>query len=323
MFEQHKVASGDNYLPVQKRLKKVQSGVVVSVSLSMHKESLYQPFEIVYQELDDCPKSAHRHNFFELVYIAGGTGKQCINNNNFNYQTGQMFLITPEDCHSFEVETTTKFVFIRFNDIYLKSQKQNDIRDTEWIKRMEYILYNASHQPGCILCNPGDKILVKAMIESALGELANKQLYHYEIIAQVVNTIITIVARNIAMALPDKVSDSTGNTVMNIINYIQENIYVPEKLRLDVISGHFGISEGYLGKYFKKHTGETLQQYVINYKLKLVETRLQHSDMRINEIVNELGFTDESHLNRLFKKYKGVNPSAFRKQQMQEMLLNN
>ena len=38
------------------------------------------------------------------------------------------------------------------------------------------------------------------------------------------------------------------------------------------------------------------------YKLKLVENRLLHSEMRINEIAAELGFTDESHLNKLFKK---------------------
>jgi AraC-like DNA-binding protein/mannose-6-phosphate isomerase-like protein (cupin superfamily) len=280
----------------------------------MHRESLYQPFEIVYKELDVCPKSAHKHNFFELVYILDGTGKQCINDNNFDYHAGHMFLITPEDCHSFEIEQTTQFVFIRFNDIYVKSQHQPGERDTEWIKKMEYILNNASHQPGCILCNPPDKIFVKAMVESVLGELTGKQLYHFEVVAQVVNTLITIVARNIAMTLPTKVSDSTGNTIMKILNYVQENIYNSDQLRLDVISDHFGIAEGYLGRYFKKHTGESLQQYIINYKLKLVETRLQHSDMRINEIVNELGFTDESHLNRLFKKYKGINPSAFRKQ---------
>ena len=279
----------------------------------MHKESLYQPFEIEYKEFSEGESSAHKHNFFELVYIVEGTGEQCINNNQYNYRAGNMFLITPEDCHSFKIATTTIFFFIRFNDAYIKSQKQHN-KENEWIQRMEYILHNASHQPGCILCNPGDKILVGALIQSIVGEVENRQLYHQEITAQIVNTIITVIARNIALTMPEKVSDSTTNVVMNIINYIQENIYSPERLRADQISDHFGISEGYLGKYFKKHTGENLQQYMINYKMKLVETRLLHSDMRINEIVSELGFTDESHLNRLFKKHKGLTPTSFRKQ---------
>lgn len=285
----------------------------------MQKKSLYQPFELEYKEMDECPKSTHQHNFFELIYILDGTGTHSINNNHFSYNAGHMFLITPEDMHSFAVETTTKFVFIRFNHIYIRSQK-GDGRDTEWIRRMEFILNNASHQPGCILCNTRDKGLVKVMIESAVDELANKQLYHHEIVAQVVNTLIAIVARNIALLLPEKVGDNIDKTVQNIAGYIQENIYDPEKLRLETISSHFGLSDGYLGKYFKKHTGESLQQYIMNYKLRLVEIRLQFSDMRINEIVSELGFTDESHLNRLFKKHRGVNPTAFRKQQLQEAL---
>src|ERR1700745_597240 len=78
----------------------------------MQKESLYQPFEIHYSKVDVCPKSAHKHNFFELVYIASGTGVQCINENQFNYQPGHLFLITPDDCHSFQIGTTTELVFI-------------------------------------------------------------------------------------------------------------------------------------------------------------------------------------------------------------------
>lgn len=281
----------------------------------MQKESLYQPFEIHYSKVDVCPRPAHKHNFFELVYIASGTGIQCINENLFHYQPGHLFLITPDDCHSFQIGTTTELVFIRFNDLYVRSQQQNDLRQIEWTKKLEYILHNASHQPGCILRNPPDKILVKAMMESLLGEWTNKQLYHHEIISQIVNTVITIVARNIGLTMPNKVTDNTGSTVVQLLNYIQENIYDAEKLKTEIIAGHFGIADGYLSRYFKKHTGESIQQYIINYKLKLVETRLQHSDMRINEIVNELGFTDESHLNRLFKKYKGLTPTAFRKKQ--------
>lgn len=132
-------------------------------------------------------------------------------------------------------------------------------------------------------------------------------------IDQLVNTMITIVARNIALKLPEKVDDNTDQHAVKFINYIQENIYSPELLRASVMSAKLGIAQGYLGKFFKKHVGEGIQQYITNYKLTLVETRLLHSNMRINEIVLELGFTDESHLNRLFKKYKGVSPTEYRK----------
>ncbi|MCF0065836.1 AraC family ligand binding domain-containing protein [Dyadobacter chenwenxiniae] len=58
-------------------------------------------------ELEEFPKSTHKHSFFELVYIISGSGKQCINENEYHYKPGQMFLITPEDSHSFDVETVS------------------------------------------------------------------------------------------------------------------------------------------------------------------------------------------------------------------------
>jgi AraC-like DNA-binding protein len=73
------------------------------------------------------------------------------------------------------------------------------------------------------------------------------------------------------------------------------------------------MSETYLGRFFKNQTNETLQQYIENYKLKLIESRLTHSSMRITEIADQLGFTDKSHLNRFFKKFHSMPPSQFRK----------
>jgi AraC-like DNA-binding protein len=99
---------------------------------------------------------------------------------------------------------------------------------------------------------------------------------------------------------------------MDILQYIQHNIYYPEKLKAESISDNFGISNAYLGRYFKKHTSETMQQYITNYKTKLIEHRLKFSDKRINEIADEFGFTDESHLNKYFRKQKGKSPKAYR-----------
>lgn len=275
----------------------------------MKKESLHEPFEIVSKTLDVCPKPGHQHSFFELIYIVSGTGRQCINKNQFSYRAGHLFLITPEDCHSFEIETTTQFFFLRFNDIYIQSSALS----TGSIQRLEFILQNANHQPGCILKNLPDKSLVKPLVEAIVREYENRDLYNKELIQQLVNTLIVVVARNIARYMPEQVSERTDEKAVDILNYIQNNIYFPEKIRAEAVSRHFGISETYLGRFFKKHTAETMQQYITGYRVRLIESRLQHSDMRMTEIAQELGFTDESHLNKFFRKQKGSSPTAFRK----------
>ncbi|MRX39468.1 helix-turn-helix domain-containing protein [Flavobacterium sp. LC2016-23] len=277
----------------------------------MNDKNLYLPFEVDFKEFEQFPKIDRKNNFFELIYVVDGTGIQIINNNKFQYQKGNLFLVTPQDVHSFEILTPTKFFFLRFNEYYIKTNSKNGHEET--ILRMEYILQNASHRPGCILKNKRDKPLIALLIESIISEQLNQQIYRQKITEQIVNTIITVVARNIALKLPKNIKESTGEMVLEILHYIQENIFNPKELKSDKISVHFNISLHYLGKYFKKQTGETLQEYISNYKLRLIEARLLNSDMRINEIADELHFSDESHLNKVFRKHKGMNPSEFRK----------
>jgi AraC-like DNA-binding protein len=277
----------------------------------MTDKNLYLPFEVDFKELEQFPKTIRKNNFFELIYVVDGTGIQIINNNKFQYRKGNLFLVTPQDVHSFEILTVTKFFFLRFNEYYVKANSQNP--QSETVLRMEYILQNASHRPGCILKNKIDKPLIASLIESIINEQSNQQIYHQKIIEQIGNAIITVVARNIALKLPKNIKETTGEMVLEILHYIQENIYDPKQLKAIVISEQFNISLHYLGKYFKKQTGETLQEYISNYKLRLIEARLLNSDMRINEIADELHFSDESHLNKVFRKHKGINPSEFRR----------
>lgn len=277
-------------------------------------QHLYKPFEIEYKELNECPVDQHRHTFFELIYIVKGTGTQHVNQHVLEYYPENLFLVMPQDIHHFKVRSTTAFLFIRFNDIYLEAQRAKDNHGNlgDWIQKLEYIFQHNTHMAGCIIRDQNDKPLVRALIDAVLREYINQKNFHREMVQQLINTIITVVARNISMVLPAKNPESSAVS-LDIVNYIHQHIYSPELLKAAPLAAHFNISLNYISEYFKKQTGENLQTYIANYKVKLVETRLQYSDMRMNEIVAELGFTDESHLNRTFKKYKGLSPSAFRK----------
>lgn len=253
--------------------------------------------------------AANTHIAFSSLFIVSGTGKQCINKSKFTYKPGHLFLLTPDDSHYFEILTETQFLFIRFNPFYIKDRGLSG----ETARHLDFLLKNAGQAPGCILKTDEDRAIVKPIMQAIISEKEKNGLYSKALLQQYINTIIVIAARNVAMSMPDDVDENTEEKTLDILQYIQANIYFPEKLKAKVIADKAGISENYLGQYFKKHTGETMQQYIINYKLKLIENRLLHSNMRMVEIANELGFNDESHLNRIFKKYRRMNPSDFRK----------
>jgi AraC-like DNA-binding protein len=234
-----------------------------------------------------------------------------VNESGFDYVSGHLFLITPGDAHHFDIKEETILLFVRFNEAYIGSSKlQERSRQS-----MAYILKNANHQSGCILKNKGDQILAKSIMEAVIREHNERDFHHHELLLQFIDTVLMLIVRNIATRLPEKVNENTEEKALEILQYVQANIAQPEKIRAKVISQQFGISEHYLGRYFKKHTNETLQDYIMHYKLRMVESRLLHSNLRLNEIADSLGFTDKSHLARLFKKYNGVSPAQYKKQQ--------
>ena len=72
------------------------------------------------------------------------------------------------------------------------------------------------------------------------------------------------------------------------------------------------ISESHFRRIFKKSTGLSPVQYLIECRISLAKQLLLTTGMRVNEIGRELHFEDEFHFSRTFKKRVGVSPNKFR-----------
>lgn len=273
----------------------------------MKKENMHQSVEVIYKKVEDCPLMNLQLSFFQMVYVISGTGFLHINGNAISYQTGNLMLLTPNDYHTFDITTTTEFLLVKLNSEYVKEYKSKSI------DHIECLLHYASHLSGCILKRKEDEFLVKSISESLVHAIQNKDIYDEDLITHYVNALIVIAARNIAKIKPLGVKEITDKRILEIINYIQANIFFPQKIKVSVLAAKFDISDTYLGSYFKNHCGETIQSFVSNYKIRLIEYRLSFSDMRINEIVDEFGFSDESHLNKFFKKHRNISLTGYRK----------
>lgn len=277
----------------------------------MVKDHLMEPFELVLREpLEVCPRGIHTHTFFELVYIRTGSGKQLINHSELAYATGDLFILAPNDTHIFNIAEPTQFFFVRFNPHYIRSGvEKNSLQE-----RLDEMLSHVGQIPGPAILTARDMASAGSILEMLIAEHLENGLYHKELTIQLVNSLLTLIARNLARSYPQKIGEKSDDKAIAILEYIQTHIHTPEMLKIPVISDHFHITENYLGRYFKKQTAESLQEYIQKYRIRLIENRLLHSNMRISEIADEFGFADKSHLNRIFKKYNGINPSDFRKQ---------
>ena len=73
------------------------------------------------------------------------------------------------------------------------------------------------------------------------------------------------------------------------------------------------ISKNYLNTLFKSKVGKTIIQYITDYKIDRAKLLLQNSQETIESIANQLGYYDQYHFSKAFKKTTGIAPTQFRK----------
>ncbi|SFR72797.1 AraC family transcriptional regulator [Maribacter stanieri] len=254
--------------------------------------------------------------FFEIVYFEKGSGTIKINGKTVNYSANSIFVFVPDDIYIVNPESATTTIAIKFLKSFFRGDAPQNVNlpVNDWFRKIEGILNSESHQLREMRFETeSDKIHLLSLIKMVAAENDKKKSYDLFIIQNSLSVILHLIARNIQFLNADmstKIVESSK--IQQIINFIHANIYNPELLTTKNLAEEFHMADNYISEYFKKHTDASLKKYILNYKLKLVETRLKYTDLQFSEIAMELGFTDSSHLNKTFQSYKGMTIGAYK-----------
>ncbi|MEM6424425.1 MAG: AraC family transcriptional regulator [Cyanobacteria bacterium P01_D01_bin.128] len=95
-----------------------------------------------------------------------------------------------------------------------------------------------------------------------------------------------------------------------VIDYIYAHL--GRDISLHQLAQLVGLSPHHFSQLFKHSTGLSPYQYVIHCRVNRAKALLKNSREPIAAIAHTVGFTDQSHLNRHFKRIVGVTPRQFR-----------
>lgn len=101
--------------------------------------------------------------------------------------------------------------------------------------------------------------------------------------------------------------------IHKMIEVIEEQIANPELSLNWVASEILYMNADYLGKLFKKETGEKFSNYVVRLRMeKAIEEIEKTGDVKVFELAEKLGFGDNpQYFSQVFKKYTGFTPSEY------------
>ncbi len=100
--------------------------------------------------------------------------------------------------------------------------------------------------------------------------------------------------------------------INRVFEYIDNNLAT--ELSLVIIADIAFFSPFHFHRIFKKITGETLNEYITRKRIEKAALELIHKNIAVSNICHKYGFNDNSSFARAFKKFYGVSPSEFRKQ---------
>lgn len=110
----------------------------------------------------------------------------------------------------------------------------------------------------------------------------------------------------------DYMQSSDRNRIWRIKNYIDENYSDPtiDNRRLAELCG---VGEHYMSELFRRNFGSSPIHYLLMTRLEIASTLLEMGGYSVAQIAEQVGFSDSFYFSRVFKKYRGVTPTEYRR----------
>lgn len=128
---------------------------------------------------------------------------------------------------------------------------------------------------------------------------------------QDIEAICDLIEEHIVLLLEKFSTQSDTNPLIeNIKNFILSNL--DSDITIPLIAELFHYNELYLGRLFKKETGQSITNYINSQRLNYACRLLTDSNLNVISIANRTGFNNVTYFNRLFKNTYSLSPSAYR-----------
>jgi two-component system response regulator YesN len=101
----------------------------------------------------------------------------------------------------------------------------------------------------------------------------------------------------------------------DIINSVLKQMYncYNQNITLESIADTIHVNPNYLSRLFKKETGESFSDYLMNIRIAIAKEILARKDISVAKLANEVGYTNASYFCKIFKKNVGISPLQYKK----------
>ena len=178
---------------------------------------------------------------------------------------------------------------------------------------IKYIHQNYPHIKTMILSGYNEFTYAQTALKYGVNDFLLKPIKLEELSSALQNILVILDSENKEMSSfsidPHSLKPEHLSQLME--NYFRSNY--SSMTSLNVITDKFGFTNEYLGKIFKKYTGETPIKYL--KKIRINEAKLlliNQPYLEVKQIGELVGYKDAFYFSRVFKLNVGIYPSDYR-----------
>ena len=155
------------------------------------------------------------------------------------------------------------------------------------------------------------------LFEQCIEEIKTRQYGYDTLIGSNIAKLLTYMSRiwiSKGVAVDEKVlcASAPDNPFDNITEYIDR--HYNEQLRVKELAKMCNMSYSNFARSFRQLYNRSCKEYIEFIRLNRVADLLIFTDLDLNYISQETGFSDCSHLIRSFKQWKGMTPKVWRRE---------
>lgn len=229
---------------------------------------------------------------YTLIYVAHGKGKIVINKASYPLQANAVICIKPRCAAKISAShENMQIIYFQYTG-----------------GEADYLYIMSSFKKSGPVCMTHSKETFFCF-RNIDAEIEHQQVNRYYLVAEILH-IFSHFTPGIAI----KESRRYYNRYLQkAIDMIQENPSMP--ISVNILADRVNIDRSYLYRIFKKETGLSPRDYMIDYKLRLSVEKIKKKNENIQSIFGKLGFSSYYMAEKKFKEKFGVTPREYRKQE--------
>ncbi len=249
---------------------------------------------------------SHTHNFYEMIAVLDGTGRNTLADREDTLSRGQLFLLSPGTMHSFCCSADGVVLNVLIREPFFRSAFPALLG----VRGAPEGLFARPGEGSFLLFDMGDdeesRELLLLLAREALGNRPNRRAAMNGALALLFSVLLD---RGAAEAGEN--ASAYGEPLRRILDYIASSC---AEATIEGAAERLHFSTRHVSRILHESCGRSFTELLREARVAAACRLLEETKLPVEEIARAVGFSEGGYFIRVFRREKGVTPAVYRAQ---------